>query len=187
MRFLRASAGALAFLLFIPPAIQAQTQNNSNEAALIQDLLRRIDGLEKRVAELEGAPAQPKPAPEPLPVPAPPGEMALIHDHDQVIQPVQPDQYPFLHIAGFSDINFSASDQPGSKSGFTEGQFTLHLTSALSPRVNYFGEITFTPRADAGTGTPPATGFNPEVERSIIRFDQNDKLKGFIRPVSHAD
>ena len=63
----------------------------------------------------------------------------------------------------------------------------LHMASALSPRMTFFGEITFTPRTDAGTGTPPATGFNAEVERVIIRFDQSDRPEGVVRPVSHAD
>jgi hypothetical protein len=43
--------------------------------------------------------------------------------------------------------------------------------------VNFFGELSFTPRADAGTGTPAAPGFNAEVERVIIRFDYSDLLK----------
>ena len=51
------------------------------------------------------------------------------------------------------------------------------MASELSPRVTFFGEISFTARADAGTGTPPATGFNTEVERMILRFDQSDQLK----------
>ncbi|MFL6414769.1 MAG: hypothetical protein ACJ74Y_03765, partial [Bryobacteraceae bacterium] len=46
-----------------------------------------------------------------------------------------------------------------------------------SPRVSFFGELSFTARADAGLGSPPAPGFNMEVERSIIRFEQNDHLK----------
>jgi hypothetical protein len=86
-------------------------------------------------------------------------------------------EYPSLKLTGFSDVNFSATDQPDVRSGFTEGQFALHLTSALSPRVAFFGELTLTARADAGTGTPAATGFNVEVERSIIRFDRNDYFK----------
>ena len=53
----------------------------------------------------------------------------------------------------------------------------LHFASALSPRVNVFSEVSVTPRSDAGTGSPPATGFNVEVERLIIRFDQSDQLK----------
>src|SRR5436190_2616969 len=86
-------------------------------------------------------------------------------------------EYPSLKITGFADINFAAQDTSEGARGFSEGQFVLHLAAALSPRVNFFGELSFTPRADAGTGTPAATGFNAEVERVIIRFDQSDLLK----------
>ena len=85
--------------------------------------------------------------------------------------------YPSLKITGFTDFNFSATDKPGSKSGFSEGQFVLHLASALSTKVNFFGEVSLTTRTDAGTGTPPATGFNAEVERTFLRFDHNDHFK----------
>ena len=100
--------------------------------------------------------------------PAPPDE--------QTSREAQP-EYPSLHISGFADINFAAQNRSEGARGFSEGQFTLHLVSALSPRVAFFGELTFSPRADAGTGSPPATGFNAEVERAIIRFDQSDELK----------
>jgi hypothetical protein len=95
---------------------------------------------------------------------------------DQTSREAQP-EYPSLHLSGFADIDFSAQDRSEGPRGFSEGQFTLHLASALSPRVAVFGELTFTPRADAGTGNPPAPGFNAEVERAIIRFDQSDLLK----------
>ena len=78
---------------------------------------------------------------------------------------------------GFRRRRLRRSEQSEGPRGFSEGQFTLHLVSALSPRVAFFGELSFTPRADAGTGSPPATGFNAEVERVIIRFDQSDRLK----------
>ncbi len=65
----------------------------------------------------------------------------------------------------------------GSHSGFQEGQFALHLSAALSPKVSVFGELSMTARADAGTGSPPATGFNAELERLIVRYDVNDYLK----------
>src|SRR6266849_2193747 len=96
--------------------------------------------------------------------------------NDQTSREAQP-EYPSLHLSGFADIDFSAQNRSEGPRGFSEGQFTLHLASALSPRVAFFGELTFTPRADAGTGNPPATGFNAEVERAIIRFDQSDLLK----------
>jgi hypothetical protein len=86
-------------------------------------------------------------------------------------------EYPSLHISGFGNIDFAAQDKSEGPRGFDEGQFVLHLASALSPRVNFFGELSLTPRADGGTGNPPATGFNAEVERAIIRFDQSDYLK----------
>jgi len=105
-----------------------------------------------------GQPAHPSPPPE------------------QAAREAQP-EYPSLHLSGFADVNFAAQDRSEGARGFSEGQFTLHLVSALSPRVAFFGELTFSPRADAGTGNPPATGFNAEVERAIIRFDQSDELK----------
>jgi hypothetical protein len=86
-------------------------------------------------------------------------------------------EYPSLHLSGFADIDVAAQPASEGARGFSEGQFVLHLASALSPRVNVFGELSFTPRSDAGTGSPPATGFNAEVERIIIRFDQSDRLK----------
>jgi hypothetical protein len=86
-------------------------------------------------------------------------------------------EYPSLRLSGFGDIDFAAQNKSEGPRGFSEGQFVLHLASALSPRVNVFGELSFTPRTDAGTGSPPATGFNAEVERVIIRFDHSDYLK----------
>ena len=86
-------------------------------------------------------------------------------------------EYPSLRLSGFGNVDFAAQDKAEGPRGFSEGQFVLHFASALSPRVNFFGELSLSPRADAGTGSPAATGFNAEVERVIIRFDQSDHLK----------
>jgi len=99
------------------------------------------------------------------------------HDHDSVDPSQAPIQSPTLRLSGFSDFNFSATDQKGTKSGFTEGQFVLHAISSLSQRVTVFGELSLTARTDAGTGSPPATGYNAEVERIVIRFDASDYFK----------
>ena len=178
--FLKTTA-ALAVCCLVTPAIWAQGLA-PGQAELINRLLQRVDQLEKRVAELEtghavarveapAAPTAPDAAPPAVPAPV----VAGSHDHGIPIEP--PPTYPALKISGFGDLNFSASQQAGAKSGFNEGQFILHLSSALSPHVAYFGEISMTARADAGTNTPPVTGFNIEVERSLIRFDQSDYLK----------
>ena len=94
---------------------------------------------------------------------------------DQAAPPAS--EYPSLRLTGFGNIDFAAQNKSEGPRGFNEGQFVLHLASALSPRVNFFGELSFTPRTDAGAGTPAATGFNAEVERAIIRFDHSDLLK----------
>jgi len=144
----------------------------------VQELLARIEALEKRVQELEAERRPPVPlAPAP---PAPASRDAGSHNGSDPQQAALPaaaalPQYPSLELRGFSDIDFSGSDQKGTHSGFSEGQFTLHLVSALAPKVNFFSEITLSARRDAGLGGAP--GFNPEVERAIVRFDQSDAFK----------
>ena len=173
----------IGFLLALPPWAGAQTADQATRE-LIEKLLARIDRLETRVAQLENPGVRVVPA-----APAAPAQAAhAAHDAAPTADFGQP-VYPSLKIAGFSDFNFSATDLHGpsggfgtqtllgAHSGFQEGQFALHLSSALSPRVGVFGEISMTARADAGTGTPAATGFNAEVERLIIRYDLNDYFK----------
>src|SRR5688572_31726495 len=96
--------------------------------------------------------------------------------HEQAT-PADAREYSSLKIAGFGDVNFSATKRPEGARGFNLGQFVLHMTSELSPRVTLFAELSFTARSDAGTGSPAAVGFNTEVERMIIRFDHSDYLK----------
>ena len=76
--------------------------------------------------------------------------------------------FPSLQIRGFGDVDYSATDQKGITSGFNLGQLDLHLASALSPKVTYFGEVTFNAQP---------TGYTVEVERNIIRYDYNDYFK----------
>jgi hypothetical protein len=81
----------------------------------------------------------------------------------------QQPQYPSLRIGGFSDFNFQATDEKTAAptSGFREGQFVLHFTSALAPRFSFFAEMTLTAHTDA---------FGAEIERTILKFQANDML-----------
>ena len=76
--------------------------------------------------------------------------------------------FPNLIISGFSDINFSSTDESDTNSGFNQGQFILHFRSALSSKVNVFAETSLTVRED-----DVKTG----LERIFIRLDQSDYLK----------
>ena len=186
----------IVLLCILLPAGAFAQNSDAATRELIQSLMSRIDTLEKRVADLEGqrsAKAPPPAAPGAPVLPSPEAAMAAIHaEHQQAAAAMneasQP-SYPSLKISGFSDVDFSALDVHApvtgfsqqtllrQQSGFQEGQFILHFSSALAPKVSFFGELSMTARADAGQGTPPATGFNLEVERAIIRFDQSDYLK----------
>ncbi|PYR84060.1 MAG: hypothetical protein DMG19_17620 [Acidobacteria bacterium] len=93
----------------------------------VQELLARIEALEKRVQELEAEGRPPVP-PAPAP-PAPASRDAGSHNGSDPQQAALPaaaalPQYPSLELRGFSDIDFSGSDQKGTHSGFSEGQFT---------------------------------------------------------------
>src|SRR5678816_4054581 len=152
----------LAFLLLClwTESASAQNTTQADMTQLVQTLLARVDQLEKRVAELESE--KPRPAAAATAAATEPMQMGPLSDPNVAA--------PSLNLAGFSDFTFAATDQKGIPSGFSEGQFILHINSHLSSKVSFLGEVSLTARSDAGTGVPPATGFNAEVERSIIRF-----------------
>jgi hypothetical protein len=86
--------------------------------------------------------------------------------------------YPTLTVIGFTDMNYQARDvaDPATRSGFFEGQFVLHFTSALSSRFAFFAETSLTARPDAAVSAA-VPGFNAEVERSILKYTQSDRLQ----------
>jgi hypothetical protein len=154
-----------------------------DQTELVRTLIERIDMLEKRVADLEGkavCPSAPCEAGPPAAATAigesrggrdgaAPTAALLPGQEPRTPSAVeQQDGFPSMQIRGFADADFSASDQPGSFSGFNLGQFVLHVTSPLSRKITYFGETSFTARP---------SGYNLAVERSLIRFDYNDYFK----------
>ena len=161
---------AACLIIALAPSMFAQQQNAIDQTQLIQSLMMRIDQLEKRVAELE------TPKPQNTAAPANPA-VATAEAMQMMTQGSGAESHPALNMAGFSDFTFGASDQSASKSSFSEGQFILHFNSNLTPKVSFMGELSLTARTDAGTGSPPAPGFNPEIERSIIRYEHNDYFK----------
>lgn len=158
--------GLLLLLLAVTPLPIFGREDPAPPAdPLIQKLLDRIDALERRVAELEGKQetAAEKAAAERASL-----QPATIDAQDyEPIPDIRPD-YPDLQLRGFSDVNFSATDSLGETRGFSEGQFVMHLSSALSPKISFFGEVALTARR---------SGFSSTVERTIIRLDQSDYLK----------
>src|SRR2546426_5795517 len=174
----------LALLVFSlgSSALLAQpTPPPPNQEQTMQILLDRIQQLEKRVSELEDhkrkqsaaqtgtSDSQTVAESKPMQANAAPAH-ALHSEHPANTTEIREMQvhYPSLQIRGFGDIDFSATDQKGSVSGFDLGQFVLHLASPLSEKVSYFGEVSFTAQP---------SGYDLQVERTIIRYDYNDYFK----------
>jgi len=169
-------------------AARAQSAPPMDQAEQVRMLLERVQQLERRVMELEARQAPPQaatisaangPAAQQLPVqqvaqaPVAAGPEPGQHQHEVQEQQTATVQqmethFPSLQIRGFGDVDFSATDQKGTTSGFNLGQLDLHLASALSHKVSYFGEITFNAHP---------TDYTVEVERNIIRYDYNDYFK----------
>jgi len=174
----------LIVLLCAAGTVAAQSATAVDEnAETIKALLERMARLEKRIAELEAkqpASGAPAPAAEPFagaqdkpvaPVAAAeqPAQGGMNHPGmGQSNVPPQEATFPSLKISGFADVVFSATNESNVNSGFNLGQLVLHMASPLSKKVSYFGEMSF---------TATATGYNVEVERSIIRYDWNDNFK----------
>jgi Phosphate-selective porin O and P len=168
-------------LLWGASAARAQDTPASDQTEQIKALLERVDRLERRVAELENkqatgtsaaAPAATAAGAQPSSEQRATATSTQAHQHDvqeqqNTIQQMET-HFPALQIRGFGDVDFSATDQKGTTSGFNLGQLDLHLASALSRKVSYFGEMTFNAQP---------TGYTVEVERSIIRYDYNDYFK----------
>ena len=179
----------LVLLFMAATMVSAQSTNPQVEPEPSnQSLLDLIHQLQRRVSELEEHERQasqaqlacsdrPRPAETTTETETetattadkavPPQEA---HEHkspSSTVREAEP-HYPSLQIRGFGDIDFAATDQAGSRSGFNLGQVVLHFVSPLSQKVSYFGEVSFT--------ASPA-GYNVNVERSIIRYDYNDYFK----------
>lgn len=174
----------LAILSLSMPVWGQTPSPPADQAEIIQTLLARIDKLEQRVNDLEGKLACPSPpcAPEahvllasmgepPALPPAAAPKPAPKPQQDQHGMPVGEQQSPFptMQIRGFGDVDFGTTNQPGVNSGFTLGQFVLHISSPLTSKVNYFGELSFTAQ--------PSSPFTLEVERMLLRYDYNDIFK----------
>src|SRR5438093_603982 len=113
----------LLVLFAMPLAIYAQSTESNSQTELIRALRERIDQLERRMAQLEGALAAGTPSTRPKPETV--RETAHMAEHAMGTDTTPSGEltYPSLKIAGFGDFNFAATDQHGARSGFTEGQF----------------------------------------------------------------
>lgn len=163
----------MAFLLLVQMlmtgSIRAQQANEADsDKQTIQLLLRRIDQLEARVTQLEsgkppaaGATSEPAPAPPGAPaatVPESPAEHA---------EPERMDvSKTLMKIRGFGDVTFHGDNGKGDTTSFTLGQLDLFVTSDISEKFKFLGEIVF----EAGRDN----AFGVDLERYLLQYSPND-------------
>src|SRR5580765_473780 len=134
----------------------AQNSTPTDQTEQVRLLLERIQQLERRVNDLEarqtsGSATAASTAAKESPVSwqssqqqTPPAAIQPHEDEvrEQAASVQQMEQHdPSLQTRGLGDVDFSATNQKGTNSGFTLGQLDLHLASALSRKITYFGEI----------------------------------------------
>ena len=149
--FLVSTAGLFAQQAADPPNPDQQT---------IQMLMERIDRLEARVAQLEGAKrpavsqatAQAPLAPEPMPSTVEPERMDL--------------SKTLLHIRGFGDVTYHGDNRKGDTTSFSLGQLNLFVTSDVSEKFRFLSEIVFEAAPDNAVGV--------DVERLLLQYSPND-------------
>src|SRR5712692_7203453 len=179
---------ALAMVSWSGPVWGQASAPPGNQAELVKTLLERIDKLEKRVSDLEGKLACPSPPCEPAvraaralegevaakPVAAVQNPAPMPEHEQRPPLPGEQSTFPSMQIRGFADVDFGATDQPSNSnqprtfSGFTLGQFVLHISSPLSSKVSFFGETSFSAQAPGPTNLPP---YKLDVERALLRYD----------------
>ena len=169
-------------VLFLMASLMKGQPSQEQTQIDVQALLERVRQLEARVAELEQRDAPQRDKVAETPIVAAPSAAVMEGQTSIAAGPVYPlgveeQIYPRFRMAGFSDLNYSASTIRGSRSGFSEGQFVLHINSQLSPKLSVFGELTLTARDAADTHSHSHSAFDAEVERSFIRYDYNDGWK----------
>ena len=167
-------------LLMVSTAGLAQDTTSADQTQLLKSLVERVNALEQEVQQLKQqtrqlqtqqattvAPVETTATPSTTPVVTTAVQQA-VHDHTAAELPEVNESFPNLKIRGFANVDYSETDTKTQPSGFTMGQFVLHFSSALSRKVSFFGELSFTAQPSV---------YNADVERAIIRYDLNDHLK----------
>jgi len=183
----QASLVLLAVLACVRP-VQAESHDETGtDGKTVQMLLQRIDQLEARLAKLEaqqtGA-AAPNPAtagnPPLTSSPQEASSRADAESDQQMGVGPEPERMDvsktLLRIRGFGDINFHGDNQKGDNTAFTLGQLNLFVTSDISDKFKFLGEIVFEGGPDNiyGRTRGPNNVFGVDVERMVLQYSRND-------------
>lgn len=136
--------------------IAAATLRGDDTAAqqeLIQKLLARVDALEQRVRDLEGAsPAKAEPPSD-------------VREHTAA---ESKSRGPSMNIRGYADVDYFWEKNRNSMNTFALGQMDLFITSRLSDRISVLFETVVDHEPNNSTGI--------DIERFLLQYRQNEYL-----------
>jgi hypothetical protein len=178
----------LFVVLVIASRVLAKSSGESGaDGQMVQMLLKRIDQLEARVAQLENS--RPTNAPSAAPATR---ELTLATSPDETSPQagtVNEEQAgttsemermdvskTLLRIRGFGDINFHGDNQKGDTTSFTLGELNLFVTSDISDKFKFLSEIVFEAGPDYTYGVSQGNNnvFSVDVERMVLQYSRND-------------
>ena len=167
----------LAINLALGASGQAQQAQDSDKATIqalvqeVKDLRLRVEKLE---AEKEGKPAPqvveaavqtPQTTPQPTPELSPETEAPVEQSEMSRMDPGK----TLLRMRGFGDVTFHGDNQKGSTTSFTLGQLDLFITSDVSEKFRFLGEVVF--EAEQNTNS-----YGVDVERLLMQYAPKDWL-----------
>jgi len=141
----------LCFLMLaMPTAGLAQEPGQGLDHQLILQLLSRIEQLESEVRQMKQAAPAGTPTQSSAPFESNPAvstalaatasagaaQAAAATTHELSVPGLQP-----VHVQGFSDVQYQASDLKGDHNSFGLGQFNLFITNRLSNKFGLLGEL----------------------------------------------
>jgi hypothetical protein len=159
----------LVGILLAATGLRAQQTSDGadSDKQTIQMLVRRVEQLEARVAQLEAG-KQPAATPAPGPAAAPAESEPEAKSAPAVAERMDTSN-TLLRIRGFGDVNLHGSDQKGKTTSFSLGQLDLFVTSDVSERFKLLSEIVF--EADQ------QNSFGVDIERLLLQYSPNDLFK----------
>ena len=180
-------------------ALMAQQPASAQDSdqQTIRILLQRIDRLEARVSELESAghatpPATTAPTPTSATTPTSTTTPASAtvqtpaqaekETEQQASEHSEPERMDvsktLLRIRGFGDINLHGDNHKGDTTSFNLGQLNLFVTSDISEKFKFLGEIVFEAGPDNifGVTRGEKNNFAVDVERYLLQYSYKDYL-----------
>lgn len=142
--------------LAIPAKAQQAATTKGSQEEINQQLLDRVQDLEKQIQQMKGQPAAAVPVAAPVAAPEPVVEAPPVHE-----------VAPRLKLNVFGDVGYEATDARHVTSNtFEIGSMDLFMTSRLSEKTSLLGEVLFIAAED--------NSISLDIERLLFQYKQND-------------